>query len=159
MHLILHSRIRMCVLRTVDLLNCTVGRRVVDGKECRVKLILDFCICTVIVAVSVVSRILELVAAAIGRVGTSWDSNSQVREIGRVMCVTPGLVKRTGLPGTCSGALSPGRKWPMREKTEMRIWRSGPATPPLKGRERPRHGLPQRWNAGNVRFELMKRSV
>ena len=106
----------MCVLRAVDLLNCTVGRRFVDGKDCRVKLILDFCICTVIVAVSVVSRILELVAAAIGRVGTSWDSNSQFREIGRVMCATPGLVKRTGLPGTRSGVLSPGRKWPVRER-------------------------------------------
>ena len=103
-------------LRAVDLMNLVVGRRLVDGTEYCVRLIRDFCICTVIVAVSVVSRILEFVGIALGRVGTSWDSNSYFREIGRAMCATPGLMGSTGLPGTRLGALSPGRKWPMREK-------------------------------------------
>ena len=58
-------------MRDVDLLKLTVGSRFVDRTKCFVRLIRDFCSCTVIVAVSVVSRVLEFVAIVVGRVGIS----------------------------------------------------------------------------------------
>ena len=55
----------MCALRTVKLLSVIVGRRFVDGTKCRGRSIRDFCSCTVIVAVSVVSRVFEFVASVV----------------------------------------------------------------------------------------------
>ena len=78
----------MYVLRAAGSLNFIAGRRFVGGTEYCARSIRDSCICAVIVAVYVVSRVLEFVGSVFGRVETSWESNSQFREFGRAICGT-----------------------------------------------------------------------
>ena len=57
------------------------------------------------------------------------------------------------------GSLEPREEMADARKTEVRIWRSGPTTPPLPGRERARHDQSQRCHAFTFRSESHKCSI